>query len=423
MLVSCAEIKEAEISSVPETLIEEEIPEEPPMSKIYIDTETGYDVRSKEEYILTDFKLINENGKEITETEVKIRGRGNQSWKVPKKSYRLKFPEKVALISDDDYENKDWVLIASHADKSFLRNHIAFALGSALNGIEWSPRSDLVEVYLNGEYRGVYLLTEQIEVASGRVDITEGDESAGYLLELDSYAEGVMFSDYFSIGKRKYTIKSDITSASHGKKIADHVTEAYNTVRSGTYEEISECIDLASAVDMYLLCEYMVNWDTGWSSFYMYAKESGGKIYFGPPWDFDLSSGNTFSAIDPTGLYVGKIYEEEVTTSIHNVWFSSLIRYDWFKELVRERWNEVKYTISATVDSCCIYAYDNIEVIERNFELWDVLGERINQEPSAVLKLSSCKENVDYLNSWLDERYEWLDIYYNSEAFLKEEVE
>lgn len=419
-LVSCSEKNNFTEDTVASTSAEtEEVVERSPLSTIRIDTETGRDVVSKEEYILTDFTLTNPNGKELHETEVKIRGRGNQSWKVPKKSYRLKFSEKISPLADDDYASKNWVLIASHSDKSFLRNHTAFAIGTALDGIEWSPRSELVEVYLNGEYRGIYVLTEQVQVSEGRVDITEGeDELMGALIELDGYAEGALYRDYFPIGKRKYTIKTDLTSATQGKELADHITQVYNTVRNGSYEEISQCIDLDSAVDMYLLCEYMVNCDAGFSSFFMYTKEASGMIFFGPPWDFDLSSGNTISAIDPTGLYLGKIYEEEVTASIHNVWFSSLIRYDWFKEMVVERWNEVKYTIASTVENCCTYAYDNMTTLEKNFEVWDVLHKSINQEPEAVLALNSCKENVDYMKDWLDTRWKWLDVYYNSNAFI-----
>lgn len=388
------------------------------LSAIYIDTETGTDVKSKEEYILTDFRIVMRDGRETISQDVKIRGRGNQSWGVAKKSYKLKFPEKAALISYSDYENKDWLLIANHADKSMIRNITAYELGRALDGVEWSPMSEAVDVYLNGKYRGVYILTERIEVAKGRVNINEEGDNIGFLFEMDNYAKGSLFTDYFIAGPRKYSLHSDFETPSQVKALASHVTKAYNAALAGDYAEISQYLDLDSVIDMYLICEYMRNLDTGWSSFYMYTKETDGKIYFGPPWDFDLSSGNTTNAPYTDGLYVGNLYGMPDGDSHNHVWYTALMKHEWFRELVRDRWNEVKSTIALTVDSCCDYVYDNLYSFERNFTRWDVLSTRINQEPVEVLKLSSCKANVDYMNDWLDKRFTWLDECFNSDEFI-----
>ena len=387
------------------------------LSVIYIDTETRRDVTSKEEYIKTDFRIVMTDGREMEMSDVNIRGRGNQSWDVPKKSYRLKFPEDVALISTSDYDNKDWLLIANHADKSFIRNITAYELGRELDGVEWSPMSELVDVYLNGKYRGVYVLTERIETAKGRINIDEEGDSIGFLFEMDNYAEGRMLSDYFLAGPREYSIHSDFTETSQVRGLMSHVTNAYNAAKNGSYSEISKYLDLDSVVDMYLICEYMRNWDAGWSSFYMYTKEENGPIHFGPPWDYDLSSGNTTNALETYGLYVGNLYGMTEKDSHNHVWFSALMTHSWFREMVKNRWNEVKYRMADTVDACCNYVYENSESIERNFKRWETIHKRINQEPPAVLKLKSCVENVDYMNAWLDERWEWLDSYYNSEAF------
>lgn len=91
------------------------------LAVIRIETETGQDVVSKEEYILSTFSLETEDGRKISASDIKIRGRGNQSWTVPKKSYRLKFPEKIYLLSGEEGKNKDWVLIAIVDIKPFIR--------------------------------------------------------------------------------------------------------------------------------------------------------------------------------------------------------------------------------------------------------------------------------------------------------------
>lgn len=387
------------------------------LSVIYIDTETGTDVKSKEEYIKTDFRIVMADGRTQSASDVKIRGRGNQSWGVDKKSYRLKFPEKIALISDSDYDNRDWVLIANHADKSMIRNITAYELGRTLDGIEWSPMSELVDVYLNGKYRGVYVLAERIEVAKGRININEEGDDIGFLIELDSYAEGKMNSDFFIAGTRKYSVHSDFTDDSQVKQLAHHVSAAYESALKGDYSEVSRYLDLDSVVDMYLICEYMRNLDAGWSSFYMYTKETDGKIFFGPPWDFDLSSGNTQNSPYSDGLFVGNLYGMTDRDRHCHVWYTALMKHEWFRELVRDRWNEVKDDMVSCVDSCCNYVFDNLYAVERNFDRWDVLGRRINQEPAEVLKLKSCKANVEYMKSWLDERYAYLDECFNSVAF------
>ena len=389
------------------------------LSAIHIDTETGRDVRSKEEYIKADFRIQFPDGRETSMSDVNIRGRGNQSWDVPKKSYRLKFPNDIALISSSDYDNKDWLLIANHADKSMIRNITAYNLGRELDGIEWSPMSELVDVYLNGKHRGVYVLVERIETAKGRINIDEEGDSIGFLLEMDNYAEGRMFHDYFIVGPREYSIHSDFTSTDQVRGIMSHVTAAYDAAKNGSYSEIVKYIDLDSAIDMYLISEYMRNWDAGWSSCYMYVKEEGGPIFFGPPWDSDLSAGNTHNAAETNGLYVGNLYGMTERDSHNHVWYTALMTHDWFRNLVRDRWNEVKYRMADTVDNTCAYVYDNLWSVEHNFDRWDVLDTRINQEPKEVLKLKSCAENVDYMNAWLDERWQWLDSYYNSEAFAE----
>lgn len=419
LLFSCA-ASEPTVSE--STVTEDEVietPEAPPISVIHIDTSTGEDVVSKEEYILTSFKLESTDGKTVSFTDAKIRGRGNQSWKLDKKPYRLKLPEAAALLSGSDSTNKDWILLACHSDKSFLRDDIAFSLGRGLDGIEWSPLSEHVEVYLNGEYRGIYLLTERIEASSDRIDIEEGiGDSIGFLFELDGYAEGEQYTDYFEVAGDRYSLHSDFSSPEQIQELEKHLSEAYRKTLIGSYETASEYLDIDSAVDSYILYEYMANQDAGFSSFYMYVKEPGGIVFFGPPWDFDASSGNTRNSVSSKGMYIGKgdAYNSKISPA--NPWFAALTHHDWFNALVKERWNSIKDTIKATVEERCTYAKNNSALIERNFEVWNILNKRINVEPDAIVRLGSYSENVDYLKNWLDTRWSWLDVYFNSDDFV-----
>jgi len=393
-----------------------------PLPVINLVTETGRDVESKEEYIRCDFSLTGTDGREITESQIRIRGRGNQSWKVDKKSYRLKFNRDVCLMKEGDTFNKDWTLIACHGDKSLIRNHMAQSLARELDGISWAPYTELVEVYLNGSYRGVYTLCEQVEVADGRVQLEDGEkEDIGFLIELDGYAEGEYNSDFFTVKGVKYTVKSDFMNTDQVIAMKLHLETVLNIIREGDFHKISEAVDLDSAVDMYIVYELCRNLDAGWSSFYMYFDTVHGKLHFSPPWDFDLSMGNSYNCYEQAGLYVGHHQSSsgEYVKTV-NPWFASLMTNESFRALVRDRWNEKKDELVETVNLVCKSALVNSEQIGKNFDEWDVLHTLINQEPANVLALKDHAAQVEYLGKWLYARLNWLDSYYNDERFIVE---
>jgi len=392
-----------------------------PLPVITIVTETGRDVESKEEYIRADFTLTDEDGRNVSESQMRIRGRGNQSWKVDKKSYRLKFNEDVCLMKTGETMNKDWTLIACHGDKSLIRNHVAQSLGRALDGIAWAPYTELVEVYLNGEYRGVYTLCEQVEVADDRIEIEDGEKSdIGFLIELDGYAEGEYNSDFFSVNGVKYTVKSDFESSDQVIAMKLHLGTIMSIIYEGDFDKISSCVDISSAVDMYILYELARNLDAGWSSFYMYFDEPHGMLRFSPPWDFDLSMGNSYNCREQAGLYVGHHQSANGSyVKTVNPWFAALMTNEEFRTLVQSRWNQKKDELIGVINSCCDDAIAKTKTIGKNFEKWDVLHELINQEPANVLALKDHASQVEYLRKWISDRASWLDGYYNSEGFIK----
>ncbi len=107
-----------------------------------------------------------------------VRGRGNSTWGWAKKPYKLKLEQDVALIGSRPYD--EWVLLAGYADRSSLRTAAAFAV-AAQTRLKWTPRFRFVEVVLNGQPQGLYMLTEQVEEGKGRVDLPDD----GYLLEIN----------------------------------------------------------------------------------------------------------------------------------------------------------------------------------------------------------------------------------------------
>ena len=151
---------------------------------VHITTEGGKPIDSKDNYVKATFRFEDPSrfytDEESLELTGRIKGRGNTTWGMPKKPYRIKLDEKAHVFSR--WGNKDWILLANYSDKTLLRNIMAMEI-SRICGMSWTPMMLSVEVYLNGQYQGVYAFSDHKEVAGHRVNIevaTETDLEGGY---------------------------------------------------------------------------------------------------------------------------------------------------------------------------------------------------------------------------------------------------
>lgn len=352
------------------------------MPVLFITTETEEDVTSKTDYIGGTVSITNCDARyAMEETAIEIRGRGNNSWTYDKKSYRFRFEEKQNPLGIGEEAHKSWNLIANHCDRTLLRNYTAFKFADQMSNIAYSPACINVEVYLNGSYNGVYLLCEPIEVNEGRVEISENAESGtdiGYLLQITHYAE----APYFNMHGRDYEIKSDLSAdetlaEEQTQYIENYLEQCYDAIKAGNRAEIAELIDLDSAVDTYIVEEVVKNLDVGWDSFYFY-KDAGGKLAFGPIWDFDLSLGNA----DESCEFYTDLYVAENLKSQSNPWLYTLMSHDWFRAMVKERYTSAE--IQAIITSLPTLIEDTSQEYRqsfcRNFERWQIFEQRMNRE-------------------------------------------
>lgn len=347
------------------------------------------------------------------EETIQIRKRGNSTLWMPKASYKLKFDSKVSLLNT--YEETDWILLANHSDKTLVRNYLAYSLASRLD-MEFTPNMMYVDVYLNNEYVGNYLLTEQIEVSNNRVDIEENiaEINTGYLLEYDIglYREGIenTTENYFIVlDYLPFVIKSPSNLDEHyleGQKtyIENYINTVINTLIQGN--NYNHLIDEASFVDWFIVSEIFKNVDSGYSSVYYY-KDKDGLLKMGPVWDFDLSSGNQghTNAYDrsPEGFYTSR--------QDKNILFYYLMQYDSFQQALKTRWNEVvddeiQYILEETYlvsDSITYSRY-------KNFIYWDwVFDEETWYTAEELLPLKTYDEQLYFLYDYFEARIAWLD--------------
>ncbi|MBP5373022.1 MAG: CotH kinase family protein, partial [Clostridia bacterium] len=149
---------------------------------------------TRETYVDSEITLTNADGDYVLfSTDCEFKGRGNGSWEAEKKGYKLKFAKKQGLFGRA--ANKHWVVLAcaNFDDQTMCRNLTAYEMaGQILGGIEYVTNAVWIDFYVNGEYRGVYVLCEHVRVGDGRVVLTSqyGVEDTGYLIEYDAYAEG-----------------------------------------------------------------------------------------------------------------------------------------------------------------------------------------------------------------------------------------
>jgi len=381
-----------------------------------INTTDNAPIVSKEEYIGGKITVdCSEDAYEMNEAVIEIRGRGNYTWfDIEKKSYRIKFEKKTNLLGQGAGPARSWTLLAVHCDQSMLRTAAALTLAGKLSGIDFSSSVRFAHLYLNGEYMGVYQVSEQMQVQDYRVNvddtIKEGDE-IGFLVELDTQASELPVSDGFG---HKYEIKSDIWNDEQYDYIADTLNIAFESLLTGEKDYVASLIDLESVVDAYLVEELFKNLDVGWGSFYMY-QEVGGKLHFGPLWDFDLAAGNA-DANDknpsfpmPEYIYVGS---DSYNYSQSHAWFIQLVKQEWFAEMVKTRWFEILDTVNevpAYVRAvAALYSAD----FDKNFERWPIFGQQINREPAQVRALKNHDEHAEYVAKWLEQRIAWMTEYF-----------
>lgn len=353
-------------------------------------------IASREKYTSCVVDVFNCDEKlEINEASAGIKVRGNSSAyygdvsqilanKVP---YRIKFDKKTNMLGlNNGAECKSWVLLKS--DWDLIRNDIAFRFGRTIMGdSNFCSDGQLVHLYVNEEFQGVYELCEQCQINPNRVDISEPaegytDTDIGYYLELDNYATSDEDNHYISMDYEnatvtdingetrqfvpaEYSIKNDLYSQNQIDFIDKYLNNlfkiVYEACENGKYykfdenydlvdsdvttaeEAVSNVMDIDSVRDMYILYEIVHDYDCGEGSFYMcvdLSKDSKcPKLKFTSPWDFNWAYNDSTEK-----YYAGAFTDKNFVAKKgdrSNPCFIILCKQDWFMATVKEKWTEM----------------------------------------------------------------------------------
>jgi hypothetical protein len=379
---------------------------------VSIRTASGTAIVSKLIYVNATMTVVDSAGVTLFDGPLEIRGRGNSTWEMPKKPYRLRLTSSASLLGMP--ASRHWALLANFSDKTLLRNELAFRFSEML-GMPWTPRARSVDVQVNGEYLGVYQLVETIRIAPDRVNITSlraADTTAaaitgGYLIEVDE-RRGESFCFNSTITQMVFCLADpdallDADRAPQRAYIQRYIAQTDSAIFGADFADPAKgyaaFIDVASLVDFHIMQEIVKNVDGSMRfSTYMY-KPRGGKLVMGPVWDFDLAFGNV------------NYDNADLTTGWHNRrtrWYARLFEDPAFKARVVSRWNELSSNGSIARFQKLIFERANyMNVVQaRNFERWPILNTYV--WPNRVV-MGSYDGEVIAMNGWLLERIRWMN--------------
>ena len=358
---------------------------------VYLRTESGsldYLHASKENKEPGSIRVY-ENGALTLDKELKqIKGRGNSTWDYPKKPYNIKFDKKTALLGMS--KAKKWTLLANYIDLSLLHNAYGWEFASAF-GLPYTSEYRFADLYINGDYRGNYVICESVEVGENRVEIPDLDKaneaanpelaldtlprggtgpdntvesaevkgsrkwieipqdpaeiSGGYLLEYDfqSRYDEELCGFVTELGQPVVIKSPEYASQVEVNYIADLVGAGSEALYSPTGynaegKHYSEYFDVDSLAAAYMLQELSMNYDAGFSSFYAFKPADDTKLHFGPIWDMDNAFGSPYTHFNVPLLSTELWWVNQMAYYGLPSILAAANRHPEFRALVRERW-------------------------------------------------------------------------------------
>ena len=331
------------------------------LPSLYIDVES-----SSMEYIHMNktheesgrMRLYSGDGIRLSENKLlSIKGRGNTSWAAEKKPYNLTLTEESDLLGMGSAKN--WILLAEGNNAINIRNKLVYDFADRV-GLNYSPDCEWVDLYLNGEYAGLYLLTERNEIHKERIDIPENGSfviSMENQTNMENQKIPYVMLDSSQVLRIRYSAVTD-------QEIAEIWGAFKNSLLSengrdpNTGKSWNDMIDMDSWVRKYLIEEVFANPDGGAVSqyFYMNGADPQKKIFAGPVWDYDYALGGEdfWLKYYDAFLVMAREYTDD---GMYLPWFYELYQKDEFYSRLTEIYEkeflpQLKILTETTLDRC-----------------------------------------------------------------------
>ena len=378
--------------------------------QLYITTKDGRDITSKTSYKDCHVALNAQGSFSNYSANAQIRGRGNSSflW-YDKKPLRLKLLSKHKLLGLD--KAKSWVLLANYRDVTDLMNTYVFETGQWL-GLPFTNHTRYVELFVNGDYRGVYQLTEQVQQGKNRVNVSD---KRGILITLDvddgpgespEAGDNCWTKVYRMPMAVKYPDDEYFT-----KNTVDSVRTVFATleqaIKSKDYEQVKLLLDIPSFIKYLQLQEFVYNVELSAPRSIFMHKDGDGPWVMGPLWDFDagydfdwsnMTTGHTFFTDYRETVMGTNPLKRNGNYNYVPQFFTDLFGCPEFVEAYKEHWTSVKDSIVSHGWTECMKYVDNLKqsgAVEREAVRWPVSRKKFDTE-------------VEKMHQWLLRRADFM---------------
>jgi subtilisin-like proprotein convertase family protein len=364
--------------------------------------------------------------------KAQINIRGSSSKNFEKKSYSIETHDALGNVLSGSLLGmpieSDWVLGASYADKTLLRNSLTYDLFRSMG--HYSARNKNVEVVLNNEYQGIYALIEKPKRDVNRINIQKLDPtenslpnmSGGYIIKIDRRGVPGWFSQFAGncVANTKFFYqyvypKDTIITTPQKNYIQSYLNDFENTMNSSSFADpingYAKYIDVGSFVDFFIINELSKNVDAFRLSTYLYKKSiiDGGKLFIGPVWDYDIAwhncnNNNSFNI-------AGWEYPTQDDDYPIPNWWNRFMQDPVFVNKLYCRWKDLRQNV-LSLNSLNNYIDSSANLLnesqQRNFKQWPILGAYINPNPQNQAGATYLSEVAD-LKTWLANRIAWID--------------
>ena len=387
----------------------------------------------KNAYFPADIKIINSQGNlEYNGTLKRLSGRGNSSYSYEKKPYSIRFYNPTSLLGLEP--SSKWVLLANWRDVSKLQNKITFDIANFCN-MSYTPRSAWLDLYVNGDYVGNYLLCSPVSIDEYNMNLYDLEEEnlalnpdtssaisfndnnkKGFYLQNPSNITGAYliekdYHDYYCNALSGFSTNSgcefSIKSPSYTSK--EQVDYIYNYVQNIETMIMSQDKDLTSYFDIdgyskhFLIDQISLNFDTGVTSLFFYKNRNDNKLYSGPVWDYDYAYGiPAFSSRNKKWVdYTTDLLDTELTWNKHlynnPIFYSQLIRN--FEAILPQLESLITYQID-----------DYVNTISKSVYLDKIRWEKYSKINNSYYygHYYSAENNIEYLKYFLTNRINYL---------------